>query len=339
MKKVVLLATGGTIASAEHEDGRSKAGALPGEVLARQIQLHDDITLDVKSVFQKPSNAITLFDQHYLRQQCQALIDSGEVDGIVITHGTDTLEETAYFLDTTLKTGDVTVVVTGSQRVPHAMGTDAFVNLQDAVHVAASPQTRGLGVTVVFNEMIYSAAHVRKVSSFQINGFDAPALGCLGIIDNGVVTVYQRPVRLPIITPASVSAGAKADGATPSLPVVDIVNVYLDARPALLQAAIDSGAQGIVIDGIGRGHVPPAWMDAIRSAIDRGVIVLICSSTLHGPVYQTYEFQGSLHDLESAGAIGISGLTARKARIRLIALLESQKQVSTDTVKAAFSAA
>lgn len=313
------------------------AGALSGETLARQIALHEDISLEVRSVFQKPSNAITLADQYVLRDQCQALIERGDVDGIVITHGTDTLEETAYFLETTLDAPDVAVVVTGSQRVPHAMGTDAFVNLQNAIHIAADPQTHGMGVLVAFNEMIYGAAFARKVSSYQVNGFDAPGLGCLGIIDNGIVTIYQRPVRLPVIATPRLS-GTQAGEPARQLPLVDIVSVYLDARPIMLDAAVAHGTHGIVIDAVGRGHVPPGWMDAIERARNAGVIVLICSSTLHGPVHQAYAFQGSLHDLESAGAIGISGLSARKARMRLIALLTAHARPDSQTIRTAFQA-
>lgn len=337
MKKIVLLSTGGTIASTAHEDGRAIAGALAGEDLVKQVQIREGIELRVQSVFQKPSNAITVDDILQLSMVCQSLIDAGDIDGIVITHGTDTLEDTAYFLETTLRAGNVVVVVTGSQRVPHAMGTDAFVNLQNAVHIAADDQTQNMGVLVAFNEMIYGAAFVRKVSSFQVNGFDAPAVGCLGLIDNGTVTIYQRPVRLPVLD-VEQKPTPDSDG-TSALPAVDIVATYLDARPQLLDAAVQSGAQGVVIDGLGRGHVPPTWMPAIRRAIDAGVTVLICSSTLHGPLHQSYDFSGSLHDLEKAGVIGISGLTARKARLRLIALLSQQRAIDRQTVTNAFTRA
>lgn len=332
MKRIILLATGGTIASTADEGGRSMAGALAGEALVSQIQLREGMELHVSSVFQKPSNAITLHDLYHLRDQCQALIDGKEVDGIVITHGTDTLEDTAFFLDCTLDTGDIPVVVTGSQRVPHAMGTDAFVNLQNAIYVAAAPQAKGMGVLVSFNEMIYCAAFVQKVSSYQVNGFDAPARGCLGIIDNGSVTIYQRPHRLPVITPAPAVPDRPRE-----LPIVDIASVHLDARSQLLDAAVDSGARAVVIDALGRGHVPPGWMPSIRRAIAADVIIAIGSSTLHGPVHQAYAFQGSLHDLENAGAIGISGLTARKIRMRLIALLEAHDQATPEMIRSAFS--
>ncbi len=311
LNKIMLLTTGGTIASTAAEDGRSAAGALSGETLAAQISLPSGLSLGVRSVFQKPSNAVTLDDLCTLRAQCQALIDEGGLAGIAITHGTDTLEDTAWFLESTLDTRGLPVVITGSQRVPHAPGTDAFVNLRNAILVAAHPDARDLGVLVAFNESIFAAGTARKVSSFQVNGFGAPGLGCLGVIDNENLTLYQRPVRLPVL-PA---------GSLRELPPVDIIATSLGARPALLEAAVQAGARGLVIDGLGRGHVPPEWMPAVRAAIAAGVVVLVCSSTLHGPLYQTYDFTGSLHELETAGAIGVSNLTARKARLRLAILL------------------
>lgn len=311
-RKVVVLSTGGTIASAPAQDGRNISGALQGAELVSKIELDADIEVEVRSLFQKPSNAITFDDAAALRQECLRIIEAGQACGIVITHGTDTLEDTAYYLESSLDAGDVAVVVTGSQRVPHAMGTDAYVNLKNAILTAGSGQAHGLGVLVVFNETIFSACHVRKVSSYQLNGFDAPGYGFLGLIDQGTITLYQKPVRQqPLLAPAG------------PVPEVDIIPVYLDARVALLDAAIDAGAKGLVIDAVGRGHVPPTWMPSIRRAVAGGVTVVVCTSSLHGPVYQAYEFPGSLHDQEAAGAIGISGLSARKTRIRLALALAS----------------
>ena len=138
MKRIFLLSTGGTIASAPGEDGRNVSGALPGEVLVQALQLGPGIALEVQSVFQKPSNAITLDDWVTLGRGCEALISERLADGIVVTHGTDTLEDTAYYLECVLDTASVPVIVTGSQRVPHAMGSDAHANLRRAVEAAAA---------------------------------------------------------------------------------------------------------------------------------------------------------------------------------------------------------
>lgn len=324
MTRILLLSTGGTIASSRDASGRSISGALAGEALAQGIALDPSIALEVCSVFQKPSNAIGAEDWETLRRQCAERAAAGDIDGIVITHGTDTLEDTAYYLHCTIDTARVPVVVTGAQRVPHAVGTDAYANLRDAILTAASEQSRGMGVLVLFNQSIFSAGFARKVSSFQLQGFASPGQGCLGYVDEGRVTYRQRPLRQPGL----------AHG-TP-LPPVHIVPAHAGADAAVLQAIVDTGPAGLVLDALGRGHVPPAWMPVLRDAAARGIVILVCSSTLSGDIHQTYEFAGSLHDLEAAGAVGIGHLSARKARVRLAILLAAGTR-DGETIRRAFA--
>jgi L-asparaginase len=309
VKRIVLLSTGGTIASTRDASGRSIAGALAGESLVEGLAIDPLIRLEVRSVFQKPSNAIGHDDWAALGRQCEELISGGGIDGIVITHGTDTLEDTAYYLHCVLDNNAVPVVVTGAQRVPHAVGPDAHANIRDAISLAASKESRGMGVLVLFNQSIFSAGFVRKVSSFQLHGFDSPGLGCLGYVDEGNVTLLQRPLCQPRL------------GHDAPLPPVHIVPVYAGADPAFLGAVIHARPAGLVLDGLGRGHVPPLWASMLRDAVGQGITVLVCSSTLHGATHQSYEFPGSLHDLETSGAIGVNHVSARKARIRLSILL------------------
>ena len=312
--RIVVLTTGGTIASYPDASGRNRSGELKGEDLMSRVSLpaDADIDIEVRSLLQKPSNAITLDDLMTLRRECQVLSRSSDVTGIVITHGTDTLEETAYFLDITLPASP-TVVVTGSQRAPHEPGTDAYRNIADAVLVAANPKARGLGALVVFNQSIFAARQIRKVSSFQVNGFAAPETGPLGYIDGARVNLSMHPARRDELT--------LADDVT--LPRVDILPAYLDASPALLEAAAENGAAGLVIDGLGRGHVPPDWLDVIPHVTARGLPVVIVSSCPTGPVHASYEFSGSLASLEAAGVIAVPDLSARKARLALSAILSS----------------
>lgn len=311
-KRIVVLSTGGTIASSRDASGRSVSGALRGEELVRQLALEIDLPVEVHSFLQKPSNAIDAGDLLQLRAQCLELSRDTNVGGIVITHGTDTLEDTAYFLQSTVPHDSCPIVVTGSQRVPHAMGSDALTNLASAITVAADKAVRGCGVLVVFNESIFSANDVRKVSTFQLHGFDAPGYGPLGCVDGRQVHLMRRPILPRTLVPGS------------SLPRVDLLTVTLGADPALLAAAADGGARGVVIEGVGRGHVPPDWMPAIEAALARRVVAVISSSCLHGPLAQAYEFAGSLHDLERAGVVRASGLSARKARMRLMAFLSGE---------------
>ncbi|ALM52702.1 asparaginase [Halomonas huangheensis] len=310
--RIIVMTTGGTIASELDISGRSLSGALSGADLLSRANVPERFRsrVEVHSVLQKPSNAITLDDLLTVRQHCLAFIRNEDVAGVVITHGTDTLEETAWFLDLSVPHG-TPVVVTGSQRAPHQPGTDAFCNIVDAVRVAADPTAQGLGALVVFNQTIHAARHARKVSSYQLHGFASPTTGPIGYVDGDNVRILSQPYTSPAqpLQPAH------------ALPRVDIVTAYLDASPVLLQASIDSGAKGIVIEGLGRGHVPPGWLDTLAQAQTRRVPVVVVSSCLTGPVQQSYEFVGSLSSLERIGAIPMPDLSARKARLVLSALL------------------
>lgn len=313
-KRIVVMTTGGTIASKPSNSGRSESGALSGEQLLSQMTLPPgiEVTLEVVSILQKPSNAVTLADLAELYHHGQAVLHRGDVDGLVITHGTDTLEETAYFLSLTLPAYKP-CVITGSQRAPHQLGTDAFKNIADAIVAAASPQLSQLGCVVVFNESLFAARYARKVSSFQLNGFDSPGIGPLGYIDGKRIKLYHAPAAIapPIL-----------EWELP-LPRVDLLPAYLDASPVLLKAAVESGAKAILIDGLGRGHVPPGWMTVIKELVGKGVPIAVVSSCIQGPVHTSYEFSGSLADLASAGVITLNDISARKARLALALLLSN----------------
>jgi len=312
-QRIIVLTTGGTIASKPGENGRNVSGALSGESLLERVALPQDSALDVevRSVLQKPSNGISLDDLVTLSRQCQALAQEPDVIGIVITHGTDTLEETAHFLDITLPLDDCSLVITGSQRAPHEEGTDAFRNLGNAITVAADPRLNGIGATVVFNETIFAARSVRKLDSYRVDGFGAPEVGALGYVDGQRVHLAQAPRRA---TPLPLGD---------SLPRIDIIASYLDASPHLIGAAVASGAQALVVEGLGRGHVPPAWLEAIGEATRGGIPVAVVTGCYTGPVNARYEFPGSLASLQAYGAIPVRDLSARKARLTLAVLLSS----------------
>jgi L-asparaginase/archaeal Glu-tRNAGln amidotransferase subunit D len=322
-KRIALLSTGGTIASAPGTEGRAIAGALPGEQLLASTQLEGVIDVHVESVFQKASNSIAAPEWAHLAKRCRMLAEKGDIDGIVITHGTDTLEDTAYYLHSTLDTQSVPVVVTGSQRTPHAMGSDAFSNLRQALELAANDKARSLGVLVSFNQSVYSAGFVRKVSSYQLNGFDAPGLGPVGLLDNGEFHLLQWPARQALLPVPD------------QLVRVDILPVYGGADRSTAESLVRSGCQGLVIDGLGRGQVPPSWVSVIENAIQDGLVVAVCSSTLHGAVHESYDYPGALHDLVLAGAVSVSHVSARKARIRL-ALSLSAFGAQLDAIRSAF---
>lgn len=306
---VILISLGGTIASLPSSSGRAIAGALSGKDLMDTLQIECAAPVEVITLCQKPSNAITTDDLLQLRTLCLELSQRQDVAGLVVSQGTDTLEDTAYFLDSSLELPDTALVVTGAQRVPYASGSDAGPNLRDALKVASSAQARGAGTLVVFNEEIHAASSVRKISSYQLNGFGSPGIGPLGFVDGDEVRLSKRLQRTNVIAPGK------------QLPRVDIIAVSIDASPALLEAAVASGAKGLVIDAIGRGHVPPSWIEPLGAVLNAGIPVVVASSTHWGRIAEAYEYPGSLAEQVSLGALKANHLNARKARLRLMCAL------------------
>jgi len=306
---VVLISLGGTIASLPGSSGRAIAGALSGKELMDRLQIESDCPIEVITLYQKPSNAITTDDLLQLRELCLELSQRKDVVGLVVSQGTDTLEDTAYFLDTSLALEDTALVVTGAQRAPYAPGSDAGPNLRDAIKVASAPQARGAGALVLFNQEIHGASYVRKLSSYQLNGFGSPGIGPVGFVDGDEVRLTRQLQRLCAIAPGE------------QLPRVDIIPVALGASPALLEAAVASGAQGLIIDAVGRGQVPPGWMEPLGVIRAAGVPVVVVSSTQWGGLAEAYEYQGSLAEQVAIGVLKASYLNARKARLRLMCAL------------------
>ncbi|WP_316569771.1 asparaginase [Neobacillus sp. YIM B06451] len=311
MRKVVLLTTGGTIASKPNKtSGKLASGELTGEELVEMCNLPEDIEVVVESVFQKASMHITFRDLVYLKDKIEHYFKDESVAGVVVTHGTDTLEETAYFLDLTVDDSRP-VVVTGSQRSPEDLGSDVFINLRHAIYSACSPDLSDVGTVVVFNERIFAARYVKKEHASNIQGFNSFGFGYLGIIDNDEVFIYQKPLKREVYK--------LLDG----IPRIDIVKCYIGGDGTFIKAARESGAKGIVLEGVGRGQVAPLMMDEIEKAIDSGIIVVITTSAEEGAVYPTYDYKGSAFDLVTKGAILGSDNDSKKARIKLAVALAS----------------
>ncbi|MCM3766541.1 asparaginase [Neobacillus niacini] len=309
MKKVVLLTTGGTIASKPNKDsGKLASGAMTGEELAAMCQLPNDIEVIVESVFQKASIHITFEDLVVLKSKIEHYYKDDTVCGVVVTHGTDTMEETAYFLDLTIKDSRP-VVVTGSQRSPEDLGSDVYINLRHAIYSACSRDLHDAGTVVVFNERIFAARYVKKEHASNIQGFDVFGFGYLGIIDNDEVQIYQKPIKrehFDIVRP---------------VPHVDIIKCYIGADGKFIKAAREAGVKGIVLEGVGRGQVAPKMMTEIEEAMKAGIKLVITTSAEEGSVYTTYDYEGSAYDLYKKGVILGSDNDAKKARIKLAVAL------------------
>lgn len=311
VSKVVLLTTGGTIASVPNEEsGKLSSGALTGEELAEMLKLPTDIDVIIESVFQKPSMHIDFQDLLLVKRKIEDYFKDDTVAGVVVTHGTDSLEESAYFLDLTVQ-DNRPVVITGSQRSPGEMGSDAYINLRHAIYSACSPDLYNAGAVVVFNERIFPAKYVKKEHASNIQGFNAFGFGYLGIIDNDKVHIYQKPIKREIYDVVS------------PIPRVDIVKTYSGADGTFVKASRESAARGIILEGVGRGQVAPGMMGEIIRAIDEGITIVITTTSEEGSVYTTYDYLGSAYDLYKHGVILGDDDDSKKARIKLAVILAS----------------
>ncbi|HJV31640.1 MAG TPA: asparaginase [Bacillales bacterium] len=311
MKKVVLLTTGGTIASRPNkESGKLASGALTGEELAAMCNLPENIEVIVDSIFQKASIHITFEDLVVLKDKIEMYFKDLDVAGVVVTHGTDTMEETAYFLDLTIK-DERPVIVTGSQRSPEDLGSDVYINLRHAIYSACSGDLKGAGAVVVFNERIFAARYVKKEHASNIQGFNAFGFGYLGIIDNDEVHIFQKPVKREYFEIKS------------PIPQVDLIKCYIGADGKFIKAARESFVKGIILEGVGRGQVGPEMMAEIEKAISEGIKIVVTTSAEEGAVYTTYDYKGSAYDLYKKGVILGSDYDSKKARIKLAVALAS----------------
>ena len=249
--------------------------------------------------------------QHWL-QLAQRInqIFEGDPDaaGVAITHGTATLEETAYFLNLTVKSHHP-VVITGAMRPPTGLGTDADINLIDCIRVAASPESAGRGVLTVLNNEIQAARDVTKTNSYRLETFRSNELGCLGYADSDEqVVFYRTPTRSHTLdTEFQVPEGTE-------LPRVDIAYAYAGADGLVIRALADAGVPGLVAAGLGSGGSSPEFMAALKEAKAAGTKVVIATQTGNGRVMRTRRFQ-------EEGYIVADNLAPKKARILLMLAL------------------
>ncbi|WP_088825454.1 asparaginase [Listeria goaensis] len=315
MAKIALITTGGTIASKKAESGKLASGELTGEELVELCELPREIEVDIYSTFQLPSMHITKENLAELAKLVMKIFEDESYDGVVVTHGTDSLEETSYFLDLAV-TDERPVVLTGSQRGPEEMGTDSYINIRHAVYTASEPLLQNAGTVVVFNERIFAARYVKKVHASNIQGFSSFGFGYLGIIDNDKVFIYQKPVE------------HECYPLQEALSDIVIIKCYLDADGFFIDSAIAKNVAGIVLEGVGRGQVAPKMMPAIKRAIENGIPVVITTSAEEGNVYTTYDYLGSTYDLLNHGVLLGGDYDSKKARMRLMVLLAANVEIN-----------
>jgi len=316
LPKIKILATGGTIAgSAEAADKLTgyTAGTMGVESLISAVpQLADVAEVSGEQLANIDSCDITSDLWFKLAARCNELMADANVDGIVITHGTDTLEETAYFLNLTVK-GDKPIVLTGAMRPVTAISADGPLDLLNAVKTAACPNARGQGVLVVMNDIIMAARYATKTSAFKVEAFQAQPYGQLGTIAGG--RVYFEAQVKQRHTLQSAFAGKNYT----SLPRTDIIYTHCDDDGVLIEAAVNAGAQGIIYAGSGMGSIHCGAESALLKAVQRGAAVVRSTRVSEGRVLAANP------KWDEAGFISGGNLNPQKARILLqLALTETK---------------
>jgi len=306
LPKVVVLATGGTIASMSDPATGALRAALTGEEIVASVPgLRDIARIEVEQVANVGSMDMTPAIWLTLSRRANELLASPDVAGVVVTHGTDTLEETAYFLDLTV-TSTKPVVIVGAQRAPVYFDTDGPRNLLNAVRVAISPEAAGMGTMVVMNGRINAAREVTKTNTLEAETFQTLEFGALGVADMGAVRFYRAPLRRQTI--------ALPPGAI--LPRIEIVPMYAGADGRVIEMLLQRGElDGLVIAGLGLAHVPQAAMDAIRAVRERGIPVVVSTRVYTGRIVPLYENNVTLLKM---GAIQADNLSPQKARVLLM---------------------
>jgi L-asparaginase len=313
--RVALIQTGGTIDSVGSDRLdlawyiEAQRRLAPGNLVARIPELASIASVEEVDFRRLPSHALTDADWLELRARIQSLLD-GAFDGVVVTHGTNTLEETAYFLSLTVHS-EKPVVLVGSMRPASALSADGELNLLNAVRVAADPAARGHGALVVLNDTIYSARDVTKTATFRVETFRGRDLGPLGYADaDGRVIFWHRSLKRHTLD----SEFSGSD--TTSLPRVDVSVSYVGADGTAIDAFVAAGARGIISAGTGAGRPTPREDEALDRAVAAGVVVVQSSRVGSGRVVRS-------PGLRERRMVAADNLVPWKARI-LLALALTQ---------------
>ncbi len=317
LPRVHIVATGGTIAMQLDPDQGGAIPAVSGAELAAAVpDMVQVARLSVEEFSNIPSEHMTPAEWLNLAARLNQILQTGGIEGIVITHGTDTMEETAFFLDLTVP-GDTPIVLTGAQRPASAADADGPGNLRDAIRVAAHPTSRGRGVTIVMHGEIHTACEATKTNTEDLDAFDSRSGTELGIVHQDQIRfTHQIPPRRHLPLPKY-------------LPRVDIIPMYAGADEAALRAALLHGAAGLVIAAVGAGNVNPALYSGINEALRQGLVVVIATRVPHGLVRPLYAYTGGGLSLRKVGAIMAGNLTPQKARVLLMLALAAGERGET----------
>ncbi|MDG4656077.1 asparaginase [Ectobacillus antri] len=303
MKNILVLHTGGTIAMEEEQGFVKQQNDNP---LLRFKLPSNEVHLIVENVFHLPSPHMTPKEMLQLQQ----LIDTRNgIDGVVITHGTDTLEETAYFLDLTVQ-ANIPVVVTGAMRSSNELGSDGLYNFLTAVKVASSEEAKGKGVLVVLNDEIHCATNVTKTHTSNVATFQSPQYGPIGLVTKRGVVFHQAILHRDNYRIHNITKQ------------VLLLKAYAGMDSTMLEIIEQLPVDGLVIEAFGQGNLPPSTVPIIKRLLNKGVSIVLVSRCFNGIAQDVYSYEGGGKQLKEMGVIFTNGLSGQKARIKLLVALE-----------------
>ena len=311
MKKIAIIFNGGTISMKIDEKIKAAVPSLSAEEIMSMIPgVEEYAEIEAYTFSSMPSPHMTLETMLKLSKFTTELVEREDIDGVVITHGTDTLEETAYLLDLTVRTKKP-VVVTGAMRSGSELGYDGPFNLATSICTAISDEAVGRGVLVCFNGELNSASEVTKANSMALNAFRTPNFGPIGIVDNDNVIFYR-----------DANYSEKYDVSEIKKQVA-LIKCVVDMDSSYIDYLIEKGCGWIVIEALGRGNVPPKMVVGIKKATELNIPVVVVSRCFEGRVFESYGYEGGGKQLKDLGVIFGDTLPGQKARIKLILAINS----------------
>jgi L-asparaginase len=304
-KRLAIYFTGGTISMKYDPEIGAAVPALSGrEILSAVPGATDVAEVEVVDFGRFPGPHMTPRLMMDLSIQVRDALSRPDIDGVVVTHGTDTLEETACLLDLTIAC-DKPVAFVGAMRNSSETGWDGPSNLLSAMRVAASDRARGLGVLVVMNETVLAASEATKTHTESFDSFQSAEFGPLGVVDKGEVIIRRAPTNRSHLNATTIAEP------------VWLIKMAGGFDSTMIDACIEAGAKGLVIEALGRGNVPPETAPGIQRAVSAGIPVVLVSRCLRGRVYESYGYAGGGKQLRNMGVIFADFMNGQKARIKL----------------------
>ncbi|EOD8237904.1 asparaginase [Staphylococcus aureus] len=309
MKHLLVIHTGGTISMSQDQSNKVVTNDI------NPISMHQDVInqyaqIDELNPFNVPSPHMTIQHVKQLKDIILEAVTNKYYDGFVITHGTDTLEETAFLLDLILGI-EQPVVITGAMRSSNEIGSDGLYNYISAIRVASDEKARHKGVMVVFNDEIHTARNVTKTHTSNTNTFQSPNHGPLGVLTKDRVQFHHMPYRQQALE----NVNDKLN--------VPLVKAYIGMPGDIFSFYSREGIDGMVIEALGQGNIPPSALEGIQQLVSLNIPIVLVSRSFNGIVSPTYAYDGGGYQLAQQGFIFSNGLNGPKARLKLLVALSN----------------